>query len=252
MTAPYLVSDALEDVPHGFYGREGGLSDGPFATFNMSVAIGDDPALVKRNREKACAQIAPGRDLVLLKQVHSNRVVAVTEPNRNDVPMEADGMVTNNPRLLLGILTADCTPILLADREAGVVGAAHAGWKGAINDIVYATVIAMVGLGADPKNIRAAIGPTISAANYEVGPEFAASVIAQHPAAAARISKPDGGREHFDLPGFVADQLKGAGVGYVADSKTCTYADPAAYFSHRRATHDHTTTGRQIALIGLR
>src|SRR5689334_1413776 len=126
MTAPYLTSDALEPLLHGFFGREGGLSEGPFATLNASVAIGDDPAIVKRNRDKACGQLAPFRELVLLKQVHSNRVVAVTEPNRNDVPIEADGMVTNNPKLLLGILTADCAPILLADQKAGVVGAAHA------------------------------------------------------------------------------------------------------------------------------
>lgn len=251
MTAPYLASDALDGLPHGFFGRQGGLSEGPFASLNASVSVGDDPHVVDQNRKKACGQFAPFRDLVLLKQVHSNRIVAVTKPNARDVPIEADGMVTDNPRLLLGILTADCTPILLADQKAGVVGAVHAGWKGAANDIVYAAVLAMVGLGANPADVRAAIGPTISGPNYEVGPEFAASLIEKHPAVASRIDRPGGGREHFDLPGFVGDQLRGAGVGYVADCRTCTYANPEEYFSHRRATHEQTITGRQIALIGL-
>ena len=157
------------------------------------------------------------------------------------------------PGLVLGILTADCAPILLADPEAGVIGAAHAGWKGAAGGIAYATVLAMVALGADPRDIRAAIGPTISGANYEVGPEFAAaSRSRQHPHAAVRISRPDGRPRAFRPPGFVADQLLGAGVGLVDDLRLCTYADPRRYFSHRYATHEGTTTGRQIALIGLR
>jgi polyphenol oxidase len=251
MTAPYVVSDALEPLPHGFFGREGGFSEGPFASLNMSIAIGDSPRHVDLNRRKACVQLASHRQLVLLKQVHSSRVVALTERPDPERAMEADAMVTNRSDLLLGVLTADCTPILLADREAGVIGAAHAGWKGAAGDIVYATVLAMIGLGAKPTNIRAAIGPTISAANYEVGPEFTAALLAQHPGAASRISRPTGDREHFDLPGFVGDQLRAAGVGFVADCGLCTYADPVAYFSHRWATHNHTTTGRQIALIGL-
>ena len=252
MSMPHLTSDALERLPHGFFGREGGESTGDFATNNMSIAIGDDPVVVNHNRNAACMQLGfHGRQLVLLKQVHSARVVALTERPDPERAMEADGIVTKHHGLILGILTADCAPILLADHEAKVIGAVHAGWKGAADDIVYSAILAMVGLGADPKNIRAAIGPTISAANYEVGPEFAANLVAKHPAAASRISKPDGGREHFDLPGFIADQLKGAGVGFVADCQTCTYADPKAYFSHRRATHEGMRTGRQIALIGL-
>ena len=260
MSMPHLTSEALEPLPHGFFGREGGESEGDFASNNMSIAIGDDPVTVDHNRKAACRAIGVAvndsadrgwRQLVLLKQVHSNRVVALTEKPDPARAMEADGVVTKHHGLILGILTADCAPILLADHRAGVIGAVHAGWKGAADDVVYSAVLAMVGLGADPKNIRAAIGPTISAANYEVGPEFAANLVARHPAAASRISKPDSGREHFDLPGFIADQLRGAGVGFVADCKTCTYADPKAYFSHRRATHEGKTTGRQIALIGL-
>lgn len=160
-------------------------------------------------------------------------------------------MVTNVSGVTLGILTADCVPILLADPRAGIVGAAHAGWKGAAAGIVAATVDAMIGLGADPAHIIAAVGPAISLANYEVGPQFAANLFARHPQAENRIMRPNGGREHFDLPGFVGDQLRGAGIGHIHDLGICTYADSDRYFSHRRATHEGTTTGRQIALIGL-
>jgi YfiH family protein len=160
-------------------------------------------------------------------------------------------MVTGHHGLLLGILTADCAPILLADPEASVIGAVHAGWKGAVSGIAEATVDAMVRLGADRSRIVAAIGPTISAANYEVGAEFAADLLARHPLAASRIARPNGGREHFDLAGFIVDRLRSAGVGLVNDLGICTYAEPKRYFSHRRATHEGTTTGRQIALIAL-
>lgn len=252
MSVPHLTSEALAPLPHGFFGREGGSSEGVFATNNMSIAIGDEPDTVERNRESACRELGlRGRQLVLMKQVHSSRVVALTQSPHPQVTMEADGVVTNHPGLVLGVLTADCAPILLADHQAGIVGAVHAGWKGAASDIVYSAVLAMVGLGADPRNIHAVIGPTISGMNYEVGPEFARNLVGQHPKAALRFSE-RAGREHFDLPGFIADQLVGAGVGLVADLKTCTYAYDKAYFSHRRATHENTTAGRQIALIGLK
>jgi polyphenol oxidase len=155
-------------------------------------------------------------------------------------------------RLALGILTADCSPVLLADPEAGVIGAFHAGWKGAIGGIAQATVAAMGALGAEPARIVAAIGPTISQRNYEVGPEFAANLLGRHRDAGNRIMTPPGGKEHFDLPGFIFDRLHEAGVGLVEDLRLCTYAEPKHYFSHRFATHHGTATGRQIALIGLR
>src|SRR5690606_34682878 len=135
-------------------------------------------------------------------------------PDAADRP-DGDAMVTNRPGLLLGILTADCTPVLLADAEAGVVGAFHAGWKGAMRGIAGRTVEARVDLGANPQHTVAVIGPTISQANYEVGPDFAANLLAIHPGADHRFSTPPGGREHFDLPGFVADQLSTAGVRLV-------------------------------------
>lgn len=254
MTAPYTISQVLKDarIVHGFFGREGGWSDGEFASNNMSVAVGDLPHTVNRNRNGAVAAL--GRtlpQLFLLKQVHSTRVETVTGPNTADTPIEADAMVTNHHGVLLGILTADCSPVLLADSEAGVVGAAHAGWKGAAGGIVGRTVAAMIALGATPANIRAAIGPTISGPNYEVGPETAAQIIALDPAARTHVSIPHGSsREHFDIPGLLMEQLFAAGVGMVGDIELCTYADPARYFSHRYATHHGTRTGRQISLIG--
>ena len=251
MPAPYLTSKVL-DVPgisHGFFGREGGRSTGDFATNNMSIALGDNQDLVISNRSSAASQM----DLVLFRQVHSTTVFTLTIRHDVSVPVEADAMVTNRRDQLLGILTADCSPVLLADPEAGVLGAAHAGWKGAAGGILYATVTAMVALGAHPANIRAAIGPTISGANYEVGPETAAQIVALDQSAARHIGIPQGKtREHFDIPALLAEQLFGAGVGLVGDLGICTYANPAKYFSHRYATHQGTGTGRQISLIGLR
>lgn len=255
MSTPYEQSSALSglgNVRHGFFGRRGGASTGDFSSLNVSEASGDKPGLVAQNRAQAAEAIgfAPAT-LATIKQTHSSIVHAVTSPPASGERPEGDAMVTNVPGLVLGILTADCTPVLLADAEAGVIGAFHAGWKGALDGIAYNAVLAMVSLGADPARIVAAIGPTISLPNYEVGPEFAANVLAKHRDAGNRISKPDGGREHFDLPGFVFDQLHGAGVGLVEDLALCTYADPKRYFSHRYATHKGAQTGRQIALIGL-
>lgn len=253
MTPPFVTSTVLDGVAHGFFGRGGGVSTGVFSSLNVSEASGDDLTRVASNRAQAVSAVQfRADDLITLRQVHSSTVVVLTDSPDPSERCEADAVVTDRPDLVLGILTADCAPILFADSSAGVIGAAHAGWKGAAGGVAQATVRAMVALGARPDRIRAVIGPTISGANYEVGPEFAAALTAQHPGAETRIARPAGGREHFDLPGFIADQLAGAGVGEVEDLRLCTYADPVRYFSHRRATHEGTTTGRQIALIGLR
>jgi polyphenol oxidase len=257
LPAPFITSRVL-DVPticHGFFGREGGRSTGNFATNNMSIAVGDVQDLVISNRSSAAAQMGDFgmKDLVLFRQVHSTTVVTLTNRHDVSVAVEADAMVTNRRDQLLGILTADCAPVLLADPEAGVIAAAHAGWKGAAGGILYATVMGMVALGADPARIRAAIGPTISGANYEIGPDTAAQIIALDKSAANHVAIPAGKtREHFDIPGLLAEQLFGAGVGLVSNLDVCTYADPAKYFSHRYATHHGTITGRQISVIGLR
>jgi YfiH family protein len=255
MSIPFEQSRALArmaGVRHAFFGRRGGVSTGVFASLNTSASGGDKLNLVASNRAQAVGAMGfPATSLVTLRQAHSNTVMVLTSPPDRGQPPEADAMVTNVPGVVLGILTADCAPILFADPRAGVIGATHAGWKGAAGGIAQATVLAMVGLGADPARIVAAIGPTISFANYEVGPQFAADLLAKHRDAANRVGLPAGGREHFDLPGFIFDQLNGAGVGLVDDLAICTYADPKSYFSHRRATHEGSTTGRQIAMIGL-
>lgn len=257
MSAPYTISRVLEmpGIRHGFFGREGGRSQGDLAGNNMSITQGDNPDFVVSNR--ASAAYAMGgydvTDLVVFRQIHSTRVVTLTERPDRTVAIEADAMVTNRPDLLLGILTADCAPVLFADPEAKIVAAAHAGWKGAVGGIVPATIAAMAALGAEPSRIRAAIGPTISAANYEIGPETAARILAENPAAARHIAIPPGKtREHLDIPGLLAEQLFDAGVGLVGDLGLCTYADPQRFFSHRYATHHAIAAGRQISAIGLR
>jgi len=255
MTAPFDQSRALASltgIRHGFFGRRGGVSTGLFASLNMSETAGDRPAHVQENRQLAAAALGfPLGNLATLRQTHSTAVVTITDRFDPQDRPEADALVSNLPGILLGILTADCSPVLLADAPAGVIGAFHAGWKGAIGGIAGKTVDAMIALGANPARIVATIGPTISLDNYEVGPQFAADLLRQHRDAANRISLPPGGREHFDLPGFVFDQLHAAGVGLVDDLKLCTYAEPKRFFSHRYATHRDTVAGRQMSLIGL-
>ena len=251
MSVPVTRSRALAGLRHGFFGRRGGHSVGEFASLNVSEAVGDAADVVARNRGEAAAALGlPAQGLMLLRQVHSAQVVTLDAPFGAERP-QADGMVTATPGLVLAILTADCAPVLLADPAAGVIGAFHAGWRGAVAGIAEATVAAMEALGADRERILAAIGPTISQANYEVGPEFVDEVLAQYRDAGSRIAAPPGERARFDLPGFVFDRLYEAGVGAVEDLGLCTYAEPKRYFSHRFATHAGARTGRQIALIGL-
>ena len=257
MSAPYTISKVL-DVPgirHGFFGREGGRSKGDLAGNNMSISQGDNSDIVVSNRASTANAMGgyDVTDLVVFRQIHSTKVVTLTQRPDRTIAIEADAMVTNRPDVLLGVLTADCSPILLADPEAGIVGGVHAGWKGAAGGILSATVEAMAALGADPSRIRAAIGPTISGANYEIGPDTAREIAALGQSAAGHVAIPAGkSREHFDIPGLLTEQLFTAGVGIVGDLGFCTYANPAKYFSHRYATHRGTNTGRQIAVIGMR
>ena len=246
------VLGASDAVRHGFFGRMGGGSLGAFSQNNMSLSVGDDPGIVERNRSGAAHSLGFGRDkLCLVKQVHGTVVHTVGQRPDNDAPVAADALVTRTPGLALGILTADCTPILLADPEAGVIGAAHAGWRGAVEGIVGTTIAAMVALGAEPGRMVAAIGPTISGDNYEVGPQFMSDFVGLRSDGWRFFSTHDGGRAHFDLPGFVQAELEQAGIGQVERVGGCTYGAPERYFSHRYATHQGGTTGRQIALIGL-
>jgi YfiH family protein len=250
---PFRTSSLLGLNPalrHGFFGRKGGVSAGDFGALNVSYSAGDDPEAVRENRRLVAETMGVG-PLVVLKQVHSNRVVTVEKSALPDGTIEADALVTKDAGIALGVLTADCAPILFADPEAGVIGAAHAGWKGAANDISLNTIKAMVDLGADPKKILVTVGPTISGANYEVGPDFMAEFLALQPGAESCFATPKGKREHFDLGRFLIDQLASQGLGAVDRLADCTYAEPERYFSHRFATHRQTPTGRQISVIGL-
>lgn len=255
MSPPFERSPALGALPrlrHGFFGREGGVSQGVFTSLDVSEVNDDDPECVAENRARITKVLgfAPDR-LASLRQVHSNRVVTVTASSDLTARPEADALVTATPGIALGILSADCTPILLADPQARVIGAVHAGWGGAAAGVIGEIVDAMAALGAEPARIVAALGPSISATNYEVGPDLMANVLARRPSAKPHFSIGPKGREHFDVSGLVIADLRAAGVGTVEVVGGCTYAHPERYFSHRYATHQGTTTGRQLSVIGL-
>ncbi|MEX0628958.1 MAG: polyphenol oxidase family protein [Cucumibacter sp.] len=244
------ILSGLPGVTHAFFGRRGGVSTGPFASLNCSFSQGDAPKSVADNRATILAAIGVA-SLAIARQMHSSEAIAVSAPFPEDRRPPVDGLVAATPGLALGILTADCVPILLADPRAKVIGACHAGWRGAVGGFVGATIAAMLDLGAEPARIRAAIGPAISAANYEVGPDWAGALLARDPANARYLSTPAGGREHFDLPRFVLDLLEGEGIVAPELVGGCTYASPDRYFSHRLATHRGTGCGRQLAVIAL-
>jgi len=240
-------------VPHGFMGRRGGVSTGATAGLNAGLGAGDDPAAVAANRARALAAVAPGRALVTPYQTHSADVVTVAAAWCDDARPAADALVTDRPGLALGIVTADCAPVLLADASAGVVGAAHAGWKGALAGVTDATVAAMAALGAEPGRIVAAIGPCIARASYEVDDAFRRR-FAEADAAVERffVDAARPGHHHFDLEAYVAHRLAAAGVHRVEALGLDTYADPERFYSFRRATHGgEPTYGRQISLIAL-
>ena len=246
--------DALPGIRHGFFTRTGGVSQGLYDSLNCGFGSGDDPAEVAENRARIARRLdlAPER-LVTLYQVHSPTVMVVEEPWRHDRAPEADALVTARAGVALGILTADCTPILFADAEAGVVGAAHAGWKGAQTGVVAATVQAMTGLGARPERIVAAIGPCIAQKSYEVGPEFPAPFLAQRPDDARFfVPSPRAGHFLFDLPGLVRHRLAACGVGRIDHTGNDTAAEEYLFFSYRRATlRGEKIYGRGLSVISL-
>jgi YfiH family protein len=240
------------ELPHGFLGREGGVSTGIHAGLNVGLGSDDDRAAIAENRARAVAAVLPGTALVTLHQVHSADAVVVTAPFAEEARPKADALVTDRPGLLLGILTADCAPILFADTAAGVVGAAHAGWQGAIGGVTDATIAAMEKLGADRDAIVAAIGPCIARASYEVDEGFLRRFCEADPENERFFA--DGRPAHwqFDLEGYVVARLAAAGIGRVEALGLDTYADEARFFSYRRATHrGEPGYGREISLIGL-
>ncbi|MEP3688699.1 MAG: peptidoglycan editing factor PgeF [Sulfitobacter dubius] len=251
MTLEILTSDALAPLRHGFFTRRGGASSGVFAGLNCGSGSSDQSEIVRINRARAAEAMGlPADHLVGVHQVHSASVVTVTEPY-DDKP-RADALVTKTPGIALSILTADCQPVLFADAQAGVVGAAHAGWRGALDGILEATVDAMVDLGAKREKITAVIGPSISQRAYEVGPEFLDSFMNADPEFARYFAQGEGDRLHFDLPGFGLNRLRAAGVGHAEWTRHCTYADPGRFYSYRRTTHaKEADYGRLLAAITL-
>jgi hypothetical protein len=239
-------------VPHGFLTRQGGVSTGLYASLNTGLGSDDDPQAVYENRHRAVAAATPGAALVTLHQIHSNTVIPVTAPFADALRPQADAMVTATPGLALGVLAADCAPILLADAQAGVIGAAHSGWKGTLGNIAAATVAAMQALGADPARITAAIGPCIQRASYEVDEAFSARFLALSPEHDRFFTDGRPGHPHFDLPGFITQSLAQAGVRTIITTGENTYTDAANWFSFRRSTHGAKPDyGRQISLIAL-
>ena len=258
----FLQADNLKQsgIAHGFFGRRDGVSTGIYESLNCGPGSGDDRAAVIENRSRVCEALGVA-SLVNAGQVHGTQAVTVTkawpigetpEDDKKFIPL-GDALVTATPVIALGILTADCAPILFADAGARVIGAAHAGWKGALGGVVRSTLETMESLGADRGKIVAAIGPCIAQKNYEVGAEFRAQFLADKSGNAGFFVESDRpGHFRFDLEGFVAERLQAAGIKNIAALAADTYARDADFFSFRRATHrSETNYGRQISAIVL-
>ena len=252
MTAPFVTAPPLAAIPHGFFGRRGGVSTGELASLNCGLGSGDDPALIAENRRRVADAVLSGRTLTGVYQVHGNRCVIVDDTTDLTARPEADALATRTPGIILGILTADCVPVLFADRDAGVIGAAHAGWKGALAGVTDATLGAMESLGASRANIAAAIGPCIARASYEVDDGFVQRFAADDPANERFFAAAKPGHAMFDIAAYVAARLAAAGVTRIAIGGQDTYAEAEDYFSYRRACHKgENSYGRQLSVIGL-
>jgi polyphenol oxidase len=249
-----MALDGEPAVRHAFFTRQGGSSGGLFASLNCGFGSGDKIEHVERNRGVAASRldVAPER-LVSCHQVHGTNVVTVEQPWRREVNPRADGMVTRVPGIALGVLAADCAPVLFADPEAGIVAAAHGGWRGAVAGVMEATVAAMTGLGARSERIRAGIGPCIAQPSYEVGPEFEATFAKGDPESSAFFvpaARP--GHFLFDLPGYIAHRLGRLGLAAVEQSGHDTAAEEDLFFSYRRAClRGEKDYGRGLAAIAL-
>ena len=251
MTLEILTSDSLAPIRHGFFTRKGGASSGVFQGLNCGTGSTDQSAVVAINRERAAAAMGLGvAHLVTVNQVHSADVVTL-----DSVPAErarADAMVTRTPGLGLAILTADCQPVLFADRQARVIGAAHAGWRGTLSWVLEATLDAMEAIGARRQDTVAVIGPTISQAAYEVGPEFLDTFLADDPENGRFFAGGKGDRVMFDLPAFGLHRLRAAGIGHAEWTGHCTFRQPERFYSFRRTTRaGEADYGRLISIIRL-
>jgi YfiH family protein len=254
MLQPITAADlaALPGLAHGFFTRQGGISQGIFSSLNCGLGSTDDPIAVRENRARVAAHLG-AFDVITAHQVHSATAIVADRAWSPDQRPRVDAIVTATPGLAVGVLSADCAPILFADQQARVVAAAHAGWRGAVGGIAEATIAAMLELGARKERIRAAVGPCIGPAVYEVGPDFQADVLARDPESAEffrRLSP--GAREHFDLPGYVANRLLRAEISVDARPALCTYDGDALFFSYRRSrAQKNLDYGRQISAIVL-
>ncbi|ODN71494.1 peptidoglycan editing factor PgeF [Methylobrevis pamukkalensis] len=245
---------ALPGIRHGFFTREGGVSTGIYASLNLGVGSNDDRANVMENRARAATALGVAPDhLVSAYQIHSPDCLVVTTPWAPEDNPKVDALVTRTPGIAVAAGSADCGPILFADAKAGVVGAAHSGWKGAFTGVLESTVDTMEREGARRADIVAVIGPMISQRAYEVGPEFLARFLTADPANAAFFGPSErDGHAMFDLPAYIAMRLKAAGVGLVGSTGLCTYADEARFFSYRRMTHrGEPDYGRHLSAIAL-
>ena len=251
MTLEIITADSLAPVRHGFFTRRGGASSGIFAGLNCGPGSTDQVEIVAINRARAAEamQVTP-EAMASVHQIHSAEVITVTGPMDDPRP-KADALVTATPGIALSVLTADCQPVLFADHEAGVIGAAHAGWRGARDGVLEATVEAMLALGATPEGIFAVIGPSISQRAYEVGPEFLEDFVIEDPQNTRFFAGGTGDRLHFDLPAYGLHRLREMGV--TAEwTRHCTYSDPDRFFSYRRTTHaGEADYGRLISAIRL-
>lgn len=241
-------------VRHAFFTRDGGVSEGLYASLNCGLGSGDDPTSVAENRRRAAVALGVSGDaLVTAYQVHGADVATVDRPWDATARPRVDAMVSRTPGIALGVLAADCAPVLFADPAAGVIGACHAGWRGALSGVIETTIVAMERLGADRSRIRAALGPCIAQASYEVGPEFRDTFIAAD-AANARffVAGRRGGRFMFDLPGYVLDHLTRSGLAEIAEIALDTCTEEARLFSYRRSTlRGEGDFGRGLSAIAL-
>jgi polyphenol oxidase len=244
-------SGLLGRFPHAFLGRSGGVSGGLYHSLNMGLGSDDDRANVEENRARAVAAVMPGASLITAYQIHSADVISVTAPFSSERP-QGDALVTDRPGLLLGILTADCVPVLFADTVAQVVGAAHAGWKGALAGVTDATIAAMEALGAQRARIVAAVGPCIGRASYEVRDDFALRFAGANPDNERFFAGGRAGHHFFDIEAYVVHRLAAAGISRIDAKGIDTVTNPELYFSYRRATlAGEPDYGRQLTVIGV-
>jgi len=253
LSVEVIRTDGLSEFPHGFFGRRGGVSVGECAGLNVGYGSNDDPQAIATNRERAVAALLPGAKLVTVHQVHSTEVVVPDRAWAQDERPRADALVTDRPGLLLGILTADCAPVLFADDEAGVVGAAHAGWRGAFAGVTDSTIDAMEKLGARRERIHAAVGPCIARPSYEVDEAFRTRFLGADSGNDRFFAEGPAGKPHFDLEAYVVHRLRTSGIGQIEALHLDTYADSDRFFSFRRATHrGEADYGRQLSAIAIR